>query len=118
MEEAEYSDIRFEFWAKKPVDRRRECGQDSSRFPGKRTAYAPWHNCASLWIFRGSFHGNKMPEAAHQQRRAERRTSKAVAPPPYETSNGMVLTDRRSSLDRRASWIREFSLETMPGRES
>ena len=61
---------------------------------------------------------NKMPEAAHQQRRAERRTSKAVVPPPYETRNGMVLTDRRSSLDRRASWISEFSLETMPGRES
>lgn len=61
---------------------------------------------------------NKMPEATYQKRRAERRASKAVAPPPYETRDGIVLTDRRSSLDRRASWIREFFLETEPGKES
>jgi len=61
---------------------------------------------------------NKMPNSAPQQRRADRRICKDIAPPPYETRNGWVLTDRRLSFDRRASWIREFSLETLPGQES
>ena len=61
--------------------------------------------------------GNKMSDAAHQQRRADRRVCKYVAPPPYETREGQVMNDRRSAIDRRASWIREFSLETSPGRE-
>ena len=55
---------------------------------------------------------NKMSDAVCQKRRADRRVCTQIAPPPYETRDGMVLTDRRSSFDRRASWIREFSLET------
>jgi hypothetical protein len=61
---------------------------------------------------------NKMSDASYQPRRAERRVCTHIAPPPYETRNGKVLTDRRSAIDRRASWIREFSLETSPARES
>ena len=61
---------------------------------------------------------NKMSGAACQQRHADRRVSTYIGPPPYETRDGRVLTDRRSALDRRASWIREFSLETSQGRES
>jgi hypothetical protein len=61
---------------------------------------------------------NKMSNAAHQQRRNDRRTCTHIAPPPYETRDGKVLIDRRSSFDRRASWIREFSLETLPDQDS
>ena len=60
---------------------------------------------------------NKMPDAAHQQRRTDRRICTHIAPPPYETRDGKVLIDRRSAIDRRASWIREFSLETFPGQD-
>ena len=61
---------------------------------------------------------NKMSDAAHQQRCAERRVNTHIKPPPYETRDGLVLIDRRSTFDRRASWIREFSLETSPSSES
>ena len=60
---------------------------------------------------------NKMSEATQQQRRADRRVCTHISPPPYETRDGRVMTDRRSAFDRRASWIREFSLETFTGRE-
>lgn len=58
---------------------------------------------------------NDMPqeqagEAAHRPREMDRRVSKLIAPPPYETSEGLVAIDRRSQIDRRANWIREFSL--------
>ena len=61
---------------------------------------------------------NKMPNASYQPRCADRRVCTHIAPPPYETRQGRVMNDRRSAIDRRASWIREFSLETSPGRES
>jgi hypothetical protein len=69
-------------------------------------------------FFEEPFMENKMSEAAYQPRRADRRVCTHILPPPYETRVGRVLTDRRSAMDRRASWIREFSLETFPGRES
>lgn len=41
----------------------------------------------------------------------DRRVSTRISPPPYRTSEGAVLVDRRSQIDRRATWIREFSLD-------
>ncbi|MDP2882702.1 MAG: hypothetical protein Q8N89_14125 [Azonexus sp.] len=61
---------------------------------------------------------NKMSDASYQPRQADRRACTHIAPPPYETRDGRVMTDRRSAIDRRASWIREFSLETSPDRKS
>lgn len=61
---------------------------------------------------------NKMSDANYQLRRAERRVCTQVAPPPYETRDGRVMNDRRSAIDRRASWIREYSLETSPGKDA
>ncbi|MFZ2973480.1 MAG: hypothetical protein WA049_12640 [Ferribacterium limneticum] len=60
----------------------------------------------------------KMSDASYQPRCADRRVCTRIAPPPYETRDGRVMTDRRSAIDRRASWIREFSLETSPDRKS
>jgi hypothetical protein len=34
-----------------------------------------------------------------------------MSPPPYRTAEGIVLLDRRSYIDRRSSWIRDFSIE-------
>jgi hypothetical protein len=70
------------------------------------------------WFFEEPFMEDKMSDAIHQKRRSERRVCTHIAPPPYQTRNGMVLTDRRSAMDRRSTWIREFSLETFPGRQS
>jgi hypothetical protein len=61
---------------------------------------------------------NKPQDAIPQKRRTERRSTTRIAPPPYYTREGKVLTDRRSLTDRRATWIREFSLESSPGSES
>lgn len=44
------------------------------------------------------------------KRSEDRRISKQIEPPPYQTASGTVLDDRRSHLERRASWLREFSL--------
>jgi hypothetical protein len=55
--------------------------------------------------------------AGKRRRGPERRASKLMTPPPYETYNGIVTVDRRSAVDRRATWIREFSLETFPDSE-
>jgi len=61
---------------------------------------------------------NTMFKAVLQRRRADRRRCTQISPPPYETSCGKVLTDRRSTIDRRASWIREFSLDAINGQNS
>lgn len=61
---------------------------------------------------------NKMSDGKKQQRQAERRVRTHIEPPPYETCDGEMQTDRRSTFDRRATWIREFSLETSSGQES
>jgi len=53
---------------------------------------------------------DKAGEAGHRPRDKDRRVIKLIAPPPYETSDGLVAVDRRSQIDRRANWIREFAL--------
>lgn len=49
--------------------------------------------------------------AAICARSKDRRLCKQILPPPYLTSDGLIATDRRSHLDRRASWLREYSLD-------
>lgn len=44
-------------------------------------------------------------------RGADRRSSRHVAPPPFITNEGLVMIDRRSHIDRRSSWIRDFSID-------
>lgn len=44
-------------------------------------------------------------------RGTERRLRTRMSPPPYRTTEGIVLLDRRSYIDRRSSWIRDFSIE-------
>lgn len=56
---------------------------------------------------------NHTPDAARPGRRTDRRLSTGITSPPYDTRDGMVLSDRRSPIDRRATWIREFSLEAV-----
>ncbi|RIX49591.1 MAG: hypothetical protein D3M94_00890 [Rhodocyclales bacterium GT-UBC] len=41
----------------------------------------------------------------------DRRHSNHVAPPPFITDEGLVMIDRRSHLDRRSSWIRDFHID-------
>lgn len=44
-------------------------------------------------------------------RGTERRLRTRIAPPPYPTSEGLVLLDRRSYIDRRSTWIRDYSID-------
>jgi hypothetical protein len=41
----------------------------------------------------------------------DRRHSNQIAPPPFITDEGLVMIDRRSHLDRRSSWIRDFFID-------
>lgn len=50
-------------------------------------------------------------QAKNRSRRDDRRCRSRVSPPPYPTSEGEVQTDRRSYLDRRSTWIRDFFIE-------
>lgn len=47
----------------------------------------------------------------HADRGDERRVDSQIQPPPFTTPDGKIDTDRRQLIDRRAEWIREFSLE-------
>ena len=51
------------------------------------------------------------PEFGSGIRSGDRRACKQIQPPPYATAEGVVTVDRRSHVDRRAAWVREFSLE-------
>jgi hypothetical protein len=51
------------------------------------------------------------PPAGHRARGADRRSNTVVSSPPFESKEGTILTERRSPIDRRANWIREFSLD-------
>lgn len=53
---------------------------------------------------------SKMPS-----RGIERRCRKQISPPPYQTREGTVQSDRRSHMDRRSSWIRDFFIEHSDG---
>ena len=49
--------------------------------------------------------------AGRHARHGDRRVRNLIAPPPFSTRDGQVATDRRSHLDRRAAWIRNFFID-------
>ncbi|HMV19876.1 MAG: hypothetical protein JNK96_05330 [Betaproteobacteria bacterium] len=55
----------------------------------------------------------KDPSAADslRQRSGERRRNDRIEAPPYTTSEGLVLRDRRSHLERRSCWLRSFAID-------
>ncbi len=57
-------------------------------------------------------------EAGKRRRGPDRRASKLLKAPPYATCDGIATLDRRSPVDRRAMWIREFSLAAFSRMES
>lgn len=44
----------------------------------------------------------------YRPRLAERRCRRGLQPLPYRTADGQIDSDRRSYLDRRAAWIRDY----------
>ncbi|HMT81765.1 MAG TPA: hypothetical protein PKD66_15455 [Azonexus sp.] len=53
------------------------------------------------------------PRSLPQRTRgADRRCNTLVSSPPFYTREGKILSERRSPIDRRANWIREFSLDS------
>ncbi|MBU3698010.1 hypothetical protein [Dechloromonas sp.] len=46
-----------------------------------------------------------------QPRRAERRVCNEMTPPPFAAAEGQVAEDRRTHVDRRAAWLREYTLK-------
>jgi len=54
---------------------------------------------------------NKQQPATYRVRGKDRRTSTGIEPPPFMTRDGLVERERRSPFDRRATWVREFSLD-------
>lgn len=50
-------------------------------------------------------------EALILHRGDDRRHSEELVTPPYLTDEGMVLVDRRSHIERRSCWIRQFRLD-------
>lgn len=63
-----------------------------------------------------------MNDATKQQpehyrlRGVDRRSRNGIEPPPFMTRAGLVAVERRSFFDRRASWVREFSIDIPLGR--
>lgn len=59
---------------------------------------------------------NGTPEDFHRQYRfkrgPDRRHFSEMVPPPYITGEGLVLVDRRSHIDRRSSWIKDFFIRS------
>lgn len=64
---------------------------------------------------------NKMePEdtpPAQRKRGADRRSNTLVSLPPFYSREGKILEERRSPIDRRANWIREFSLDSASSKQ-
>ncbi len=56
-----------------------------------------------------------LPMRNFRPRGPDRRASKRLSPPPYRTADGLVAADRRSPVDRRACWIRDFILDDRNG---
>ena len=52
---------------------------------------------------------NRRAPAEFLPRGADRRRHE-LSPPPYHAAEGLVLHDRRSPVDRRATWIKPFRL--------
>lgn len=57
-----------------------------------------------------------MQASGHRERGRDRRSRTGIEPPPFMTRNGLVTIERRSPFDRRATWVREFSLDIVPVR--
>lgn len=55
---------------------------------------------------------NEGPQRTLRSRGKDRRGVTRISPPPFYTREGKVLVERRSPCERRATWIREFSLDT------
>lgn len=51
------------------------------------------------------------PQPSQRMRGADRRSNTLVSLPPFYTREGKILVERRSPIDRRANWIREFFLD-------
>jgi hypothetical protein len=84
-------------------------------------AKAAWHNRA-VDLSRVVLMENNRPGQPEFPPRKEcgndRRVSTLIDPPPYQTFEGLVTADRRSAVDRRATWIREFYLHPITSPES
>ncbi len=50
---------------------------------------------------------NSAPRA-YRPLRVDRRCRQRLQPPPYLTADGPIEADRRSYLDRRSAWIRDY----------
>jgi hypothetical protein len=46
---------------------------------------------------------------------ADRRQRRSLLPAPYRTEQGVVDADRRTYLDRRSAWIRDFCIDDEGG---
>ena len=51
----------------------------------------------------------QQPSAGYRVRGRDRRIG--TGQPPFMTCDGLVDHDRRSPFDRRATWLREFSID-------
>ena len=54
-------------------------------------------------------------QSAQRTRGADRRCNKVLSLPPFYSRDGQIPVERRSPLDRRANWIREFFLDAADG---
>lgn len=54
---------------------------------------------------------NKQQPASYRERGIDRRSRTGIEPPPFMTREGLVEVERRSPFDRRATWLREFSID-------
>ena len=53
----------------------------------------------------------KQQPATYRERGRDRRSRTGIEPPPFMTREGLIEVDRRSPFDRRATWMREFSID-------
>jgi len=73
-----------------------------------------WHNHGlrkkdmATMTEQGSTRGNGA--RSYRAARTERRRPQSLQPPPYRTAEGLVDIDRRSYIDRRSAWIRDYRL--------
>ena len=120
MDEAEYSVIDSE---KKQanfeltVEANHFCGAFYRVSGPTRAACSPGNQCGIISRQVTDQRGVKMLESGFQNRSArnsngawnvDRRAVCIISPPPYRTTDGEVDVDRRSCIDRRSNWIRDF----------
>lgn len=51
----------------------------------------------------------------YQSRGTDRRRKNLLMPPPFHTADGLILLERRSPTDRRASWIKDYTFAESGG---